>query len=73
VKKLTLVIPTSPSEHSEQVGFVNWFNVQYPRVLIFAIPNGEKRSITVAKRLKAEGVVRAYQTCLFLSGGCGLK
>jgi hypothetical protein len=58
VKKLTLVIPTSPSEHSEQVGFVNWFNVQYPRVLIFAIPNGEKRSITVAKRLKAEGVVR---------------
>jgi hypothetical protein len=27
-------------------------------VLIFAIPNGEKRSITVAKRLKAEGVVR---------------
>jgi hypothetical protein len=59
VKKLTLVIPTSPSEHSEQVGFVNWFNAQYPRVLIFAIPNGEKRSITVAK--------------LFLSGGCGLK
>ena len=27
-------------------------------MLIFAIPNGEKRSITVAKRLKAEGVVR---------------
>jgi hypothetical protein len=26
--------------------------------LIFAIPNGEKRSITGAKRLKAEGVVR---------------
>jgi hypothetical protein len=51
-------LKTSPSEHSEQVGFVNWFNAQYPRVLIFAIPNGEKRSITVAKRLKAEGVVR---------------
>ena len=27
-------------------------------MLIFAIPNGEKRAITVAKRLKAEGVVR---------------
>jgi len=26
--------------------------------LIFAIPNGEKRAITVAKRLKKEGVVR---------------
>ena len=49
---------TSPSEHSEQVGFINWFRAQYPRVLIFAIPNGEKRAITVAKRLKAEGVVR---------------
>ena len=49
---------TYPSEHSEQVGFINWFRVKYPQVLIFAIPNGEKRAITVAKRLKAEGVVR---------------
>ena len=55
---LISVLKTSPSEHSEQVGFINWFRVQYPKVLIFAIPNGEKRSITVAKRLKAEGVVR---------------
>ena len=47
-----------PSEHDEQVGFINWFRVKYPQVLIFAIPNGEKRAITVAKRLKAEGVVR---------------
>ena len=47
-----------PSEHSEQVGFINWFRAKYPQVLIFAIPNGEKRAITVAKRLKAEGVVR---------------
>ena len=55
---LISVLKTCPSEHSEQVGFINWFRVQYPKVLIFAIPNGEKRSITVAKRLKAEGVVR---------------
>jgi hypothetical protein len=55
VKKLTLVIPTSPSEHSEQVGFVNWFNVQYPRVLIFAIPNGEKRSIYWGQAFKGGG------------------
>jgi len=40
------------------VGFINWFRAKYPQVLIFAIPNGEKRAITVAKRLKAEGVVR---------------
>jgi len=48
---------TIPTEHAEQVGFVQWFRAQFPRVLIFAIPNGEKRAISVAKRLKAEGVV----------------
>ena len=53
-----LVLKTSHSEHSEQVGFINWFRARYPKVLIFAIPNGEKRSISVATRLKAEGVVR---------------
>ena len=58
VHTLISVSKTSPSEHSEQVGFINWFRVKYPNVLIFAIPNGEKRAITVAKRLKAEGVVR---------------
>ena len=54
----TLVLKTSHSEHSEQVGFVNWFRAKYPDTLIFAIPNGEKRSISVATRLKAEGVTR---------------
>ena len=52
------LVKTSPSEHEEQVGFINWFRAKYPDVLIFAIPNGEKRAISVAKRLKAEGVVR---------------
>lgn len=47
-----------PSEHSEQVGMINWFRGRFPGVLIFAIPNGEKRSLSVAKRLKAEGVTR---------------
>ena len=36
---------------------MNWFRTRFPCVLIFAIPNGEKRAMTVAKRLKAEGVV----------------
>jgi hypothetical protein len=49
---------TAPSEHDEQVGLLNWFRQQFPGVLIFAIPNGEKRAIAVARRLKAEGVVR---------------
>ncbi len=46
-----------PSEHDEQVGFVNWFRAKFPRVLIFAIPNGGKRSISAGKKFKAEGVV----------------
>jgi hypothetical protein len=52
------VTPPIPTEHQEQVGFVNWFKLKFPHVLIYAIPNGEKRHITVAKRLKVEGVVR---------------
>ena len=44
------------SEHDEQVGLVNWFRTKFPGVLIFAIPNGEHRAISTAKRLKAEGV-----------------
>lgn len=48
---------TYPSEHEEQVGFVAWFRWQFPGVMIFAIPNGEHRSMSVAKRLRAEGVL----------------
>lgn len=55
VKKSTNI---HPSEHHEQSGFVHWFRHKFPRVLIFAIPNGEHRSVSVGKRLKAEGVVR---------------
>lgn len=46
-----------PSETEEQEGFVNWFRAKFSGVLIFAIPNGGHRSISTAKRLKAEGVV----------------
>jgi len=46
-----------PSEHKEQAGFVQWFRAKWPRVLIFAIPNGGKRNISTARNLKLEGVV----------------
>jgi hypothetical protein len=49
-------VPAVPLEHDEQVGFINWFRSRFPYVLIFAIPNGEHRAISTAKRLKAEGV-----------------
>jgi hypothetical protein len=53
-KKLT---NSPPSESEEQEGFVNWFRDKFPGVLIYAIPNGGHRAVSVAKRLKAEGVV----------------
>lgn len=45
------------SEHEEQCGLLHWFRAKFPTVLIYAIPNGGVRSISTAKRLKAEGVV----------------
>ena len=54
---LISVSRTYPSEHDEQVGFINWFRTKFPKVLIFAIPNGGKRSIGAGKKFKAEGVV----------------
>lgn len=46
------------SEHVEQREFVQWFRQTYPNVRIFAIPNGGARNISVAAKLKAEGVSR---------------
>ena len=36
---------------------VKWFRLQYPMCLLFAIPNGGKRSVLEAKIMKGEGVV----------------
>lgn len=53
VKKKT----ACPSEHTEQVNFINWFRSTYPDVLIFSIPNGGKRHKLTAYKLKQEGAV----------------
>lgn len=51
------------SEHDEQVAFVAWFRLQFPKILIFAIPNGAYLSGTPGQRaaqmarLKAEGLM----------------
>ena len=60
-RRLPVVAPADPvlkvkSEHLEQAEFVSWFRKTFPEVRIFAIPNGESRSITSASRLKVEGV-----------------
>jgi hypothetical protein len=47
-------------EHTEQVALVNWARAnegKYPELRnLFAIPNGGHRHLSVAKKLKAEGV-----------------
>lgn len=44
------------SEHEEQCLFVEWFELNYKCVRFYAIPNGGHRYISVAKKLKKEGV-----------------
>jgi len=55
------------SEHHTQVACVNWFSMQYPKykALLFAIPNGGKRSIGVARKMKAEGVKKGVPDLFF--------
>lgn len=45
------------SEHDIQKVCVEWFRMQYPKYLIYAIPNGGERNKIVAAKLKAEGVL----------------
>ena len=44
------------SEHVEQREFVSWVRKNYPKIKIFAIPNGGLRAPATAARLKSEGV-----------------
>lgn len=54
--KIPAYKPRIPSEHEDQKAFVEWFRASYPKVRIFAIPNGGMRGKAEAGKLKAEGV-----------------
>lgn len=45
-------------EHYLQSACIKWFDLQYPKKKqqLFAVPNGGKRNVIVAKQLKDEGV-----------------
>ena len=55
------------SEHELQKACVRWFGYQYPEYkdLLIAIPNGGKRHLTTAKKLKAEGAKAGVPDLLF--------
>ena len=40
-----------------QTACVKWFRLQYPHLVIYAVPNGGSRNVREAQRLKAEGVL----------------
>lgn len=44
-----------PSEHQEQVAFIQWFRYTYRGVKIIAIPNGACTNPVAGRRFKAEG------------------
>lgn len=47
---------TYPSESEEQIGLLRWWRAEFPRVRIFHVPNGGRRAMSVARKLKDEGV-----------------
>lgn len=59
----------SVSEHEEQVALINWFrdNFKEPDYIIFAVPNGGKRGIKEAGRLKDEGVKSGVSDLIILT------
>ena len=46
----------SPSESEEQICFVRWWDAQFLRVRLFHVPNGGHRPMSVARKMKQEGV-----------------
>lgn len=55
-----MTVANVPSEHWEQAQLVRWFSVKYrnryPADCLIATPNAGKRSFTVGKRMRQEGL-----------------
>lgn len=59
-------------EHDHQKAFVDWWKKQNHPALMFAIPNAAKRSVGLAAKMKAEGLVSGIPD-LFLAWPSGEK
>lgn len=53
-------------ESNLQQACVKWFRLQYPNLIIFAIPNGGSRNVIEAARLKREGVLAGVADLMVL-------
>lgn len=45
-----------PTEHEEQSDFVGWFELQFPTVRLYAVPNGIRTGFKQAIKAKREGM-----------------
>ena len=66
IMKMTHCHFNVPTEQQEQTLFVSWVRLQYPKSLIFAIPNGGKKSILEAVAFKRTGTVAGVPDLIFL-------
>lgn len=47
----------APLESDEQIALFKWLRLAFPKLIAFHCPNGGKRSLRTAVRLKKEGVL----------------
>ena len=55
-------------ESQLQIACVRWFRYEFPEYgdLLFSVPNGGKRHIATARKLKAEGVVAGVSDLILM-------
>lgn len=58
-------------EHRLQVSCVNWFRLQYPDHVLFAVPNGGARDRKTGAMLKREGVMAGVSDLILLHSSSG--
>ena len=56
-------------EESIQVACVKWFRLQYPNLVIFAVPNGGSRNLYEAKNMKESGTLAGVADLVIVGNG----
>jgi hypothetical protein len=60
-----------PTESTEQMMFFQWVRTAFPKLIAFHVPNGGKRSLRTAVRLKKEGVTTGIPD-IIIGKACGI-